>query len=570
MVEIWPSSIINIASSSGRVVGSIDTLVGRILYGWIYSPDLPDAPVTVSAYVDRRPVAAGVANLYREDLQQAGKGNGFHAFQIELPKDCFDDQLHTIEIQDSASGAFLPAQLDQVRLDSREKSDVRGGITGLRGTDIVGYAYDRRDPKSPITVGLFVDEQEVARAVADQATPSGVNSGGTPSGCGFAIPIAHLDLNKLVAGRAMVASLPEMDVIEVYESFGRDFARLGVRKHGDVLVATVDVMFVPAQRLSLDMFVNGELYATIDAGEELGLSSYPVSILSQDPSASTTEVSVFYCGREIQIRNSPQTVRQHRNLLKNSRFERWEGAIPAVWQLRVPDGVSFSRGFDGRSGGVPSGGHKLVLERGEDASLAGSRLSQIIEAIPEETRQLDVLLEGRVDRRMDVVISLSWGAEEGADVEVEKVVTLWPSWGICAARLDVLPRGESVSATLSITAGSGEANRIEFGLVSAGLPGFTTDARERPNEWRQESRATTNAVYNGSFEYWRETLRIRATSRRSSLAENWVLTCKESCPDLEARLVEVNRRDPKAGGGAAPRKLRIVSSRISGCSSIGQ
>ena len=544
MVKSWPSSVANIATSSGRVVGSIDTLVGRILYGWIYYPDLPDAPVSVNVCVDRKPVAAGVADLYREDLEQAGKGNGLHAFQIELPKDCFDDQLHTIEVQDSASGTFLPVQLDEVRLDSREKWNVRGVITGLRGTDIVGYAYDRRDPKSPIAVGLFVDGQELARGAADQATPSGVSSAGIPSRCGFAIPIANLDLNKLVEGRAMVASVPEMEVIDVYESFGRDFARLSVRKHGDVLVATIDVVFIPAQPLSLNMFVNGELYATIDVGREPGLTSFPISIFSRDLSASTTEVSVSYYGSEVQIGNSPQVVRQNHNLLKNSRFERWEGAAPAVWQLRVANGVGISKGF----GGAPSAGHRLVLERGEDAaSLAGSRLSQTIEAIPEEASQLDVLLEGRADRRMDVVVSLCWGAEEASESNVEKVVTLWPDWGMCAARLDVLPRGKGVPVTLSIAADSGEATRIEFGLVSAGLPGFMADAREGPDGLRGGSWSAANAVNNGSFEHWREALRIRATSRQSSLAGNWLLICKEICPDLEARLVEVNRRDPRAG-----------------------
>jgi hypothetical protein len=50
--------------------------------------------------IDGREVSRAAADLYRADLERAGKGNGRHAFEVQLP-DGFENGPHTLRVVDS-------------------------------------------------------------------------------------------------------------------------------------------------------------------------------------------------------------------------------------------------------------------------------------------------------------------------------------------------------------------------------------------------------------------------------------------------------------------------------------
>lgn len=543
----------NIVTPSVRVVGSLDSRVGRFLYGWIFYPDLPDDPVTINICIDGEVAGTAVADQYREDLEYAGKGNGYHAFKVELPPHVFDNEPHTIAVQDSVSGVFLLPQFEDVRLDSRDRSDFRGDVVGLRGSDLIGYAYDQRSLDVPVSVALFLDGQEFATAVADQVTPVDSSSGEVPPCCGFALPIDHVDPNRLLSGKAKVVALPDFSMVGAYSTFASDFAQLAVRKSGQGLIATINLAFVPSQLVSFDLFVNNELYATIDADPEAGHASYSIPIVTHDPGVATYRISATYCGTGVEIGNSPQTTQQRLNLIENSRFEKWSGAVPVGWEIDLPAGVSAVRAFGDASADSSVAGNKLVLECGEGTpSLGGARLSQTIDVALEDATQLDVFLEGKSDGRADVKISATWQNDDGSEAVVEKCIALWPSWGILAARFEIAPP-DAAPVTVAITVGADEATkRIEIGRVAAGLPGFKAQPGQSGEARPLRDRGVPNVVNNGTFEVWRDAVRRKVSLRRMPIADNWMLTCKERCPDLEARLVEVVMSDPTGGVSARP------------------
>src|SRR5689334_2051908 len=67
--------------------GALDTVIGRTLHGWAWDDARPDDPVVVNLY-DHETGAllkSVVARSLRADLLQAGKGNGRHAFYLNLP-----------------------------------------------------------------------------------------------------------------------------------------------------------------------------------------------------------------------------------------------------------------------------------------------------------------------------------------------------------------------------------------------------------------------------------------------------------------------------------------------------
>jgi MoaA/NifB/PqqE/SkfB family radical SAM enzyme len=67
--------------------GWVDRVAGRGVSGWLWSPLYPDLRLTVSVEVDGQPVASAVARLFRPDLRAARKGDGCHAFALDLGRE---------------------------------------------------------------------------------------------------------------------------------------------------------------------------------------------------------------------------------------------------------------------------------------------------------------------------------------------------------------------------------------------------------------------------------------------------------------------------------------------------
>lgn len=76
-----------LASARRRFEGSIEGVRGNLLYGWCCLTRSP-GPVTLDVLVDGRVALTVVADTFRQDLLNAGFGNGKHGYFIPL------EQLH--------------------------------------------------------------------------------------------------------------------------------------------------------------------------------------------------------------------------------------------------------------------------------------------------------------------------------------------------------------------------------------------------------------------------------------------------------------------------------------------
>ncbi len=65
--------------------GHLDYCDGDSVVGWARDPRRPASPVDVELFLDGVPIARTTANIFREDLRQAGIGDGFHGFVVVLP-----------------------------------------------------------------------------------------------------------------------------------------------------------------------------------------------------------------------------------------------------------------------------------------------------------------------------------------------------------------------------------------------------------------------------------------------------------------------------------------------------
>jgi hypothetical protein len=77
------------------------------VWGWAWNRNLPNSPINVDIYDGASNLATVSANLFRQDLLNAGKGNGFHAFVYNLPPSVRDGQMHYISVKFSGTNNHL-------------------------------------------------------------------------------------------------------------------------------------------------------------------------------------------------------------------------------------------------------------------------------------------------------------------------------------------------------------------------------------------------------------------------------------------------------------------------------
>jgi hypothetical protein len=86
---------------TGNFEGYLDIVNCINFAGWIWNRDQPNTSVTIeflegAAYATAKSVGTMSANIYREDLKNAGKGNGMHGYSFAVPQSLKNSQQHTI------------------------------------------------------------------------------------------------------------------------------------------------------------------------------------------------------------------------------------------------------------------------------------------------------------------------------------------------------------------------------------------------------------------------------------------------------------------------------------------
>lgn len=95
------------AAATIEVLGHFDYVLDGRAYGWAFAPAHPDQRLAIDILLDDEIVAHGYANQYREDLQQAGLGDGHCLFELQLSHELFDGQLHSLTARAAQTGTLL-------------------------------------------------------------------------------------------------------------------------------------------------------------------------------------------------------------------------------------------------------------------------------------------------------------------------------------------------------------------------------------------------------------------------------------------------------------------------------
>ncbi|MGH6811481.1 MAG: radical SAM protein [Methylocella sp.] len=96
--------------------GYVDYFGPNQALGWVWDSAAPSRHLNVVALKDTNIISVMVANLYRPDLQQAGIGNGHHAFDLRFPS----DTGYEIAVQIQDGQYKIPSNTDALNVSQKQ------------------------------------------------------------------------------------------------------------------------------------------------------------------------------------------------------------------------------------------------------------------------------------------------------------------------------------------------------------------------------------------------------------------------------------------------------------------
>jgi hypothetical protein len=113
--------------------GYLDGADCNQIWGWAWDPNNPNAPVSVDIYDGSTHLTTISANIFRQDLFNAGKGNGNHAFVYSIPASLKNGRTHSISVRFNGSSNNLGSSPRPIICGASLFPTVSGTITAASG-----------------------------------------------------------------------------------------------------------------------------------------------------------------------------------------------------------------------------------------------------------------------------------------------------------------------------------------------------------------------------------------------------------------------------------------------------
>ncbi|MGM9511528.1 CotH kinase family protein [Larkinella sp. GY13] len=89
-------TINNPTTVTGNFEGFLDKVECGTIRGWVWDRNKPNTPLTVEFLEGNTSLGTALADIYREDIKAAGKGDGRHVYSFPTPDNLKDNRTHTI------------------------------------------------------------------------------------------------------------------------------------------------------------------------------------------------------------------------------------------------------------------------------------------------------------------------------------------------------------------------------------------------------------------------------------------------------------------------------------------
>ncbi len=168
--------------------GFLDAAGCGIITGWAWDANSPSALINVDIFDGTALVTTIPATLFREDIVNAGIGNGFHGFSFTVPASLKDGQPHTIHTYFAGTTTELGSSPRVVNCNNVAPA-YQGYHDGAGCNTISGWAWNINDPDNPINVDIYDGGALLATVPAVQFRPDLVAAGIGNGFHGFALTL---------------------------------------------------------------------------------------------------------------------------------------------------------------------------------------------------------------------------------------------------------------------------------------------------------------------------------------------------------------------------------------------
>ncbi len=167
--------------------GYVEQINCRAISGWAWDQVIPNTPISVDIYRNSTKMSTVPANVYRADLQAAGKGNGVHAFGYTPTSSWRNGQWHTVSVR------YANTSTDLVYLVNRQiicDVSMFTGITPAENNSTGGVVYSVATQFSSSRSGLITKlgfhraSGETGSNTLHLTTDSGADLGSKTATCG--------------------------------------------------------------------------------------------------------------------------------------------------------------------------------------------------------------------------------------------------------------------------------------------------------------------------------------------------------------------------------------------------
>ena len=164
--------------------GNIEVANPQQLSGWVQDPSRPDAAVRLQIINNGVKIGRVVADNHRPDLEQAGIGNGCHAFSFEFPAGAISSEFHFIRILQEQDGAEVPGS--PLTLKASQTFEVviqalTGAVDVVSQNMISGWARDELRPDTVVPLVISINDRVIGSVLAnlyrEDLSDAGMGSG---------------------------------------------------------------------------------------------------------------------------------------------------------------------------------------------------------------------------------------------------------------------------------------------------------------------------------------------------------------------------------------------------------
>jgi len=166
----------------GQYTGWLDAASCSSISGWAENTNTPNSVINVDLYDGSNYVTTVSAGYFRQDLLNAGYDNGYHAYTFGTPSSLIDGNVHSLSMRPAGTSFSLYGSPKSITC-TPATNNYAGSLDSAGCATINGWVFDRNNPNTTVTVGVYVDGSTnpvatfAAGSYRSDLPPAGIGNG---------------------------------------------------------------------------------------------------------------------------------------------------------------------------------------------------------------------------------------------------------------------------------------------------------------------------------------------------------------------------------------------------------